>query len=73
MLELVAATLYALALSIPITLGFGFVYYFAAVNLMHLLRRVFGEEHRGYYLLNIAVLMLAATFLLVFVRLARSF
>ena len=73
MIELLCATAYALALSIPMTIGFGFLYYLIAVAMMSVVRRVWGEEHRGYYLLNLAVLALFVTSLLLFSFFARSF
>lgn len=73
MLKLVFAVLYALALAVPVSIGFGFLYYFLCVGLMCLLRRAFGEEHRGYYLLNVALLALVLTFFLVFAFFVRIF
>lgn len=73
MLGLVCSVLYALAISIPICVGLGFVYYWVCVGLMTLLRGVLGEEHRGYYLLNIAVLALFLTFFVVFSFFVRRF
>lgn len=73
MFELVSATVYALVLSVPISFGVGFFYYFLCMGVMSLLRRVLGEEHRGYYMLNVGLLCLAATFFLLFAFFARSF
>jgi hypothetical protein len=73
MLEFLSATVYALCLSVAISLGLGFVYYFVCIGLMSLLRRLFGEDHRGYYLLNAALILWAATFLLLFSFFARWF
>lgn len=73
MIELVSATVYALALAIPMTMGLGFLYYFLALCMMNVARRVWGEEHRGYYFLNIVVVLLFVTFLLLFSFFARSF
>ncbi len=73
MIELISATAYALALSIAITIGMGFVYYTLALGMMNVARRVWGEGHRGYYLLNLAVVAMAVTFLLLFAGFARSF
>lgn len=73
MLRLICSILYALAISVPICVGLGFVYYWVCVGLMSLLRRAFGEVHRGYYLLNIAFLALLLTFFVVFSFFLRRF
>jgi hypothetical protein len=66
MFDLLLSVLCALALSVPATVLMGVAYYFVMVSLMLLVRRVFGEEHRGYYLLNIAVLATFLTFFMIF-------
>jgi hypothetical protein len=73
MIDFLSATVLALALSVPVTIGMGFVYYMLAVAMMKVCRRIWGEGHRGYYFLNLAVVLLVATFLLLFSFFARNF
>lgn len=73
MFELFQATFFAVVLSVPLTLLLGLVYYFVATGMMSLARMVWGEDHRGYYLLNSAVVALFLTFLLLFSFFARFF
>jgi hypothetical protein len=73
MIELLSATAYALCMAAVMSLGLAFVYYAAAVGMMNAARRIWGEGHRGYYFLNLAVVALVATFLLLFSFFARSF
>lgn len=65
-MDLFLTVLYALSLSVPATAFASLVYYFFMVSLMLPLRRVFGEGHRGYYLLNIAILATVLTFFMLF-------
>jgi hypothetical protein len=73
MIDFLTATALALALSVPMTVGMGFVYYMMAVAAMNVCRRIWGEGHRGHHFLNLAVVLLVATFLLLFSLFARSF
>lgn len=73
MIEFLSATLYAFCLAAAVSLGLGFVYYFVCVGLMSLIRKFFGEEHRGFYLLNAAIVAWVATFFLLFSFFAREF
>jgi hypothetical protein len=73
MIELLSATAFALALSVSITVGMGFLYYPIAVSMMNLCRRIWGDSHKGYHFFNLAVVLLVATFLLLFSFFARSF
>lgn len=41
--------------------------------MMNICRRIWGENHKGYHFLNIAVFALVATFLILFSFFARSF
>jgi hypothetical protein len=73
MLELVSATVYALTLAVFGTMVLSILYYLLALCLMNLARRLWGEDHRGYYFLNLLVVLVFITFLLLFSFFARSF
>lgn len=73
MIELLSATAYALTLAVLGTMALSVLYYLMALGMMNLARRVWGEDHRGYYFLNLLVVLVLATFLLLFSFFARSF
>jgi hypothetical protein len=72
MIDLICATAFALTLSIPMTVGVGFLYYMFAVSMMNVCRWIWGESHKGYHFLNFAAFALVITFLLLFSFFARS-
>jgi hypothetical protein len=73
MIELLFATIFALALSIPLSVVAALLYYAFAVAMMNICRNIWGESHKGYHFFNLAVVLLVATFLLLFSFFARSF
>jgi len=71
-MQFLASFLYALVAASALTLCLGFLYYIMALAMMWVMRRVLGEDHRGYYFLNIVLFAVPITFLLVFARIVRG-
>lgn len=72
-MELIAATLYALALAVPVSIGMGFVYYAVAAAVTGLYRRTSGSEGWLFSFLVAALSLWVFTFFVVFAYFARSF
>jgi hypothetical protein len=73
MIDFLTATALALALSGPMTVAMGLVYYMIAVAAMNAYRRIWGDGHTGYCLISLVAIAIVATFLLLFSFFARSF
>ena len=71
-MHLAALVLYAFLVSSALTLCLGFLYYVLAMSMMWVMRKIMGEDHRGYYFLNLVLFAVPATFLVVFALVVRS-
>lgn len=72
-MQLILATLYALALSIPVSIGIGFLFYAIAAAVAGLYRRTSGAEGWLFSFLVFALSMWVFTFFVVFAYFARNF